>query len=201
MNIDLEIEQIVEKGKLITEGLKEYKNTIVNLDDLEELYKKLDKLYCEIHVYYRVNNSESFDFFYKLYSELEELFELKKDQEFADKAMEEYRSFNSKNEINLIEWILKYQRSLEHFCDNSENEYNLYQKLNTTKLNVIVDITKYKNSYEFNIKYWNHWLDIYFKYRPEKDKDLNKIKEHTIENYLIYHNKYIEIIKKYNKNK
>jgi hypothetical protein len=187
-----ELEFIIRKGNITLQELNNYKNSTVELDDLEEFYKKLEKLYSEVHVYYRLNNSSSFEFFCKIYSELEELFELKNDQKFADKAMKEYNSFDSNNEIYLIEWILKYER-LDNFYDSSDNDYNLHQKLNTTELNIIVDITKYKNSYDFNIKYWNHWLDIYFKYRPVKDEDLNKIKEHTIVNYLIFHNKYIEI--------
>jgi hypothetical protein len=196
MNSKAEIDSIIEKGNLIIRQFEKFNNKTVDLDSLENLFKRLDKLYNEIHVYYRVNNSSSFDFFYKIYTELEELFELKNDQEFTNKAMKEYNSFDSNNEIDLIEWILKYERP-EHFYDTLENEYNLLQELNTSDLNITVDISKYKNSYDFNIKYWNHWLDIYFKYRPEKDEDLNKIKDHTIVNYLIFHNKYIEILGKY----
>jgi hypothetical protein len=42
---------------------------MIFLDDLDEINKKLKKLYSEIPVNYRINNSELFDYYNKIISE------------------------------------------------------------------------------------------------------------------------------------
>ncbi|PQJ69656.1 hypothetical protein [Polaribacter butkevichii] len=197
MGVGNEIKVIVKQGKSIIDKLKDYENDIVDLDNLEEINEELKKLYSEIHVYNRINNDESFDFFYKINSALENLFEFKENYEFSNKAMKEYNSLDLNDEKNIIEWIFKYENEF-CFFEQSENVYAYLFKIKDIKENIVIDCSKYSVSYDFINKYGEHWGDIYEKYRPE-EKFLDEIESHTIPYYLGFHNKHLDILEKYKK--
>jgi len=192
-----EIQLTIAKGNSIIKELTKYENDIINLDDLEEINEKLKKLYSEVHVYYRVNYPESFDFIYKVSSALENLFEFKENYEFSNKAMNEYNSLDLNDEKNIVEWLFKYENEF-CFFEQSEKVYAYFFKIKDIKENIVIDCSKYSISYEFINKYEEHWGDIYEKYRPE-EKFLDEIENHTISHYLGFHNKYLDILEKYKK--
>ncbi len=193
----LDLQLLIKEGKFIVNDLKANENDIIDLDILEEIYEKLKLLYSKIHVYYRVNYSEFFDFFTKINFALDNLFEIKENYEFAKKAMNDFNKINSNDEKNIVEWLFKYENEL-HFFDSSENVYSYLFKIKDIKENIIIDCSKYSESYDYINTYWDHYYDIYVKYRPE-DEFLDEIENHTISYYLGFHNKYLDILEKYKK--
>lgn len=197
MDNQIEIQLLAQKVKLILQELKQYDNEIVYLENLENFYKKLDYLYDKVPIYYRINHSNLFEKISKTLFVLGNLFELKENYELSKKAMDEYNSFDKNDERNIIEWLLKYENDF-FISDDVVNVYDYWFKLKPIKENLIIDCSKYSVSYDFSNKYWEFWGEIFAKYRP-KEKDLDKIQNHEIPHYLVFHNKYIDILEKYKK--
>lgn len=125
------------------------------------------------------------------------LIDLKTNHNISKKALQEFEKLNKNNEKEIIEWVIKfYEKGVNSFSEGIVRVHKNLLRLEGINEDLIVNISKYVESYDFPIIQAKQWEKIFIKYRIE-ESELNGTICRDLFDYLAYQNKYIDLLEKY----
>jgi len=164
-------QQGIEKVEL---EFKEFENQIIDLEIIENWLGKWSKLF---------NSVKYMDFDYSFicsfqstYFVAQYILSLKKEKLLAEKALFEFNSVKISNDIEVINWLIKYKENQIYYALSSftktknwnetnfvifENQEDFFNYGLKYYENIIIDIRGYKNSIEFGEIYSKYYHEFY----------------------------------------
>lgn len=146
---------------------EDFKNSITPISEYENWFKTVKEVYDNVNLLTHTEFKFFYDFSYFVVDNLFVLFIIE-NGEITQKALKEYDELDSSNEIDLLEWLLKYEDVRSIFSNDlrkvgtSEKKYLVKHKIDKS---IILDCSNYSSSFKFE--------KIYNKHRDEKEKSVN----------------------------
>lgn len=178
-----------QKCKLAYDELIQYQNIVIGKEVylvwLEKFYHLKESLNLQAF------NYAGFDKFYWLYNRIEELKDYLQSDDFAKEALKEFQSIEKNNELKLLKWLVKYEKTgdalvmllyLFEEIDFENLEDNAYFKVDGLKIKIL----DFKCLAKFRFLFDNHYWNMLEKYTTfTKEETIHHMNENNeMSNYI-----------------
>lgn len=178
-------ETIKKRHAILLKEFSLFNNSLTDIDDIEPFCRKYIHFYSKIDRKFAMRNIDELTDIFNFKVKISNLLDFKYFHPTSKRALEQYYLLDTQDEKSIIEWVLKYEDA-DMVFPSIEKVHQYLFKIEPNS-NVIVDCSKYHESYDFPELHVAMWSSLFLKYKPH-DRDLYKTAGDTLSDYLKFQN-------------
>ena len=171
---------------------------LVPIQEVVNWFEKMDLLAKKLHLNdpFMTKQYKEYKKIDSLYKEVSHLVHNYKKVDLAKKVLDKHNKIDVNDEKGIVKWLLENEKKYFFSLKKTNKWKNTGILILETKPNLVIDCSKFLESFLLNDIYHNHHNDIMDKYKPTKEHYEQKggSVNYSLETFLKLHNKYLDLL-------